>query len=146
LNGIGLIWLWIETSGGLLWTLKWSFGFHKMLGSSWVAAQLATSQEGLSSMSEWVSEYLQTKYPFFSLGTVEFVFSITIRNSSTLKRQNIYVNEINVGVIRVILKTGSDTRFEWYKKSLQQYLATADTGKGKWQNLQPIWLICVMYP
>jgi hypothetical protein len=27
-----------------------------MLGSSWVAAQLAASQEGLSSMSEWVSE------------------------------------------------------------------------------------------
>jgi hypothetical protein len=27
-------------------------GFHKMLGSSGVAAQLAASQEGLSSMSE----------------------------------------------------------------------------------------------
>jgi hypothetical protein len=27
-----------------------------MLGSSWVAAQLAASQEGLSSVSEWVSE------------------------------------------------------------------------------------------
>jgi hypothetical protein len=27
-----------------------------MLGSSWVAAQLTTSQEGLSSMSEWVTE------------------------------------------------------------------------------------------
>jgi hypothetical protein len=26
-----------------------------MLGSSWAAAQLAASQEGLSSMSEWVS-------------------------------------------------------------------------------------------
>jgi hypothetical protein len=29
-----------------------------MLGSSWVAAQLAASQEGLSSMSEWVSEWV----------------------------------------------------------------------------------------
>jgi hypothetical protein len=28
--------------------------FHKMLGNSWVAAQLAASQEGLSSMSDWV--------------------------------------------------------------------------------------------
>jgi hypothetical protein len=28
-----------------------------MLGSSWVATQLAASQEGLSSMSEWVSEW-----------------------------------------------------------------------------------------
>jgi hypothetical protein len=32
--------------------------FHKMLGSSRVAAQLAASQEGLSSMSERVSECL----------------------------------------------------------------------------------------
>jgi hypothetical protein len=29
--------------------------FHKMLGSFWVAAQFAVSQERLSSMSEWVS-------------------------------------------------------------------------------------------
>jgi hypothetical protein len=49
---IGLIWLRIGTSGGLLWTQKWTFGFHKMLGSSWVAEQLAASQEGLSSMSD----------------------------------------------------------------------------------------------
>jgi hypothetical protein len=39
------------TSGGLLWTRWWTFGFHKMMGSSWVAAQLAASQEGLSSVS-----------------------------------------------------------------------------------------------
>jgi hypothetical protein len=31
-------------------------GFHKMLGSSWVAAQLAASEEGLSSMSERASD------------------------------------------------------------------------------------------
>jgi hypothetical protein len=52
---IGLIWLRIGTSGGLLWKRWWTFWFHKMLGSSWVAAQLAASQEGLSSMSERVS-------------------------------------------------------------------------------------------
>jgi hypothetical protein len=34
----------------LLWTRFWSFGFHKMLGNSWVAAQLAASQEVLSFM------------------------------------------------------------------------------------------------
>jgi hypothetical protein len=50
---IGSIWLRIGTSGGLLWTRLWTFGFHKTLGSSWVAAQLAASQEGLSSMSRW---------------------------------------------------------------------------------------------
>jgi hypothetical protein len=41
---IGLIWLRIGTSG--------TFGFHKMLGSSGVAAQLMAPQEGLSSVSK----------------------------------------------------------------------------------------------
>jgi hypothetical protein len=41
----------IGTSGGLLWTRWWTFGFHKILGSCWVAAHLAASQEVLSSMS-----------------------------------------------------------------------------------------------
>jgi hypothetical protein len=40
-----------------MWMRWWISGFHKMLGSSRVAAQLAASQEGLGSMSEWVSEY-----------------------------------------------------------------------------------------
>jgi hypothetical protein len=43
-----------------MWTRWWTSGFHKMLGSSRVAAQLAASQEGLSSMSEWVNNFLQT--------------------------------------------------------------------------------------
>jgi hypothetical protein len=47
----GLIWLGIGSVGGILWTRYWTFGFHKMLGSSWVAAQLAGTQEGLSSLS-----------------------------------------------------------------------------------------------
>jgi hypothetical protein len=54
--GIGSIWLRIGTDGGIMWRRWWTSGFHKMLGSSRVAAQLATSQEGLSSMSEWVSD------------------------------------------------------------------------------------------
>jgi hypothetical protein len=55
---IGLIWLRIGTSERLLWTRQCTFCFHKMLGSSWVAAQLTASQEGLSSMSGWVSDGL----------------------------------------------------------------------------------------
>jgi hypothetical protein len=54
---IALIWFRVGTSGGLLWTWYWTFGFNKMLISSWVAAQLATSQEGLSSICEWVFQY-----------------------------------------------------------------------------------------
>jgi hypothetical protein len=34
----------------LLWTRWWTVGFHKILGDSWVVAQLAASPEGLSSM------------------------------------------------------------------------------------------------
>jgi hypothetical protein len=40
----------IGISGGLLWTRWRIFGFHKMLGSSWVVSQLAASQEGFSSI------------------------------------------------------------------------------------------------
>jgi hypothetical protein len=45
---------WIGTSGGLLWIRYWTYGFHEMLGSSWVGAQLAASQEGLSSVSKYM--------------------------------------------------------------------------------------------
>jgi hypothetical protein len=37
-----------------LWTRRWTFGFHNMLGISWMAAQLAASQEGLSSVSKYI--------------------------------------------------------------------------------------------
>jgi hypothetical protein len=60
---IGLVWLRIGTSGGLLWTRKCTFGFHKMLGSSWVAAQLAAPQEGFSSVSDWVSRLCWIWFP-----------------------------------------------------------------------------------
>jgi hypothetical protein len=46
----GMCWINLGTSEGFLWTWLWTFGFHKMLGSSWVGAQLAPSQEGLSFM------------------------------------------------------------------------------------------------
>jgi hypothetical protein len=55
---IELIWLRIGTSGGLLWTRYWTFGFHKMLGSSSGAAQSAAPQEGLSSVSKCVFEFI----------------------------------------------------------------------------------------
>jgi hypothetical protein len=60
----GLIWLRIGTSGGLLWTRYWALGFHKMLGHSRIAAQLATSQEGLSSI-ELVRHYYFCSFTVF---------------------------------------------------------------------------------
>jgi hypothetical protein len=40
-----------------MWTRWWTYGCHKMLGSYRVAAQLAASQAGHSSMSEWVMSF-----------------------------------------------------------------------------------------
>jgi hypothetical protein len=38
-----------------------------MLGSSWITAQLVASQEGLSSMSEWVVNWANISWPFLSI-------------------------------------------------------------------------------
>jgi hypothetical protein len=48
----GLIWLRIGTSEGLFWTRKWTFGFHKTLLSSWVAAQEEFSSVKLDNPAE----------------------------------------------------------------------------------------------
>jgi hypothetical protein len=45
-----MIWFKIGTSGVLLWTQKWAFRFHQILGISWVTEQLAASHEGFSFM------------------------------------------------------------------------------------------------
>jgi hypothetical protein len=81
-----LIWLRIGTSGGFLWTRQSTSGIHKMLGSSWVAAQLEASQEGLSSMSQWI----QTSYhkrPSLPALAISRSLSRSLRTSVTLQRQ-----------------------------------------------------------
>jgi hypothetical protein len=40
-----------------MWIRQWTFGFHKLLASSWVAAQLTASQEGLSTM-KFATEFI----------------------------------------------------------------------------------------
>jgi hypothetical protein len=47
----------------------------KKLGSSWVAAQLAASQEGLSSMSEW---YLLLNITWFYVDTIRWLYELHI--------------------------------------------------------------------
>jgi hypothetical protein len=47
----GLMWFRIGTRGRLLWTRCWTFGFHKMLGRSWVAAQFKKGS------APWVSKH-----------------------------------------------------------------------------------------
>jgi hypothetical protein len=63
----GSNWLRIETSGGLLWTRWWTFGFHNIFGSSWVSPHVAASEEGLSSMK--LVNQLVTVCIFSSLST-----------------------------------------------------------------------------
>ena len=53
-----LMWLTESTSGGLLWTWSWDFGFHKM-GISWLAENMSASQEGLTPGS-WVLRSQET--------------------------------------------------------------------------------------
>jgi hypothetical protein len=43
------MWPMIGTSGGLLWTQWWTFGFHKRRGISWLTEWLLGSQGGLRS-------------------------------------------------------------------------------------------------
>jgi hypothetical protein len=52
----GSSWIRIGTSGGHLWLRKWTFGFHKTGGISWLAENMLASQKGLCCM-EIVSKY-----------------------------------------------------------------------------------------
>jgi hypothetical protein len=56
----GFSWLRIGSSGGLLWTRWWTFGFHKKAGyflTSWVTISFSNNilHHGVS---EWVSEWV----------------------------------------------------------------------------------------
>ena len=46
----GSLWLGIGTGVRHLWIRKWTFGFHKIHGISWLANDLLASQEGLCSV------------------------------------------------------------------------------------------------
>jgi hypothetical protein len=46
----GSSWLRIGIGGGHLWMREWTFGFHKMRATSWVALNRLASQEGLCSV------------------------------------------------------------------------------------------------
>jgi hypothetical protein len=57
------------------------FWFHKMLGSSWVAIQLAASQKGLSSVSECSGVVTLSSSPFscFPFGSPYLSLSLQLR-------------------------------------------------------------------
>jgi hypothetical protein len=63
------IWLKIWTSGELLWTRRWTFGFHKLLETSWQAKQLLVYPEGSCSIQlvEILSLMFNPNFVLFSL-------------------------------------------------------------------------------
>jgi hypothetical protein len=73
LRRIGLVAVWPRrgTSGGLLWTRYWNFGFEKNLRSSRVAVQLEASQEGLCSIKLVFWKTGSLSGPVFSLRSRE---------------------------------------------------------------------------
>jgi hypothetical protein len=82
---IRLIWLRIGTSGGLLWTWYWTFGFHKMLGISWVA-HIGSFSRG-TQLDEWVSIYpypFTLRFTYVSFPSATLMTSIGIKSSPTL--------------------------------------------------------------
>jgi hypothetical protein len=57
----GFNWLRTGTSGGLMWTRQWTFGFHKRRGISWVAEWLLASQKVVRTMEgdyRWVNIWI----------------------------------------------------------------------------------------
>jgi hypothetical protein len=70
----GLIWLRIGTNGRLLWSRQWNFGLHKLLGSLWVAAKLAATEEGPNSMQLY-NKPLSRSAPISIMSAAWFHFS-----------------------------------------------------------------------
>jgi hypothetical protein len=73
---------------------------HKMLGSSWVAAQLTASQKGLSSMSEWVSECVHVYTYIYAIYMNLYVFRLkmgkqNIRNWIVIPRIHSHCAHLN---------------------------------------------------
>jgi hypothetical protein len=58
----GSSWLTIGTGGGRLWVRWWTFGFHKMRGVSWLAANRLASREGLFSMDWEVTKHVENSH------------------------------------------------------------------------------------
>jgi hypothetical protein len=70
---IGLIWLRIGTSGGLLWTQYWTFGFHKMPGSSRVDAQFVHFCLLNSGLLSWAGvNWTVCSFPFIPSRPTEY--------------------------------------------------------------------------
>jgi len=50
---------WIAVAGGRhLWMRQWTFRFHKVRGSSWLAEEMSAAQEGFCSLELAVTETL----------------------------------------------------------------------------------------
>jgi hypothetical protein len=97
-----------------------------MRGSSWVAAQLAASQEGLSSMSEWVSESF-----VHTVKIIKYIISMDLTCSSgwgNTSKPTKFGGEI-YWENALVENRGGDGRI--LKRYLRQY--------GLWTGLKSFW-------
>jgi hypothetical protein len=95
----GSIWLRTGTSGGLLWTRWWTFGFLEIAGNFLNGWTIAAYQEGLSSVSKEVKLFyasvrawgkISWLKPFFSIFVTEtrFGYCVTRRGEHRLNQEN----------------------------------------------------------
>jgi hypothetical protein len=123
------IWLRTGTSGGLLWTIYWTFGSHKMLGSSWVATQLAASQEEFGSISEWsdmdrkiilkwiLNLYCENDLVSLTLGNSYMTFFIKISTEFELSSLYFLYSQVNSNSRTIVFQkawSGSQTLDLWF--------------------------------
>jgi len=45
--GVGFIWLWIRSSGGLLWLKEWAIGLEKCGNATGLSELLSAPEEGI---------------------------------------------------------------------------------------------------
>jgi hypothetical protein len=123
---IGLIWLRIWSTCGLLWTQQWTFLFYKKQGVSWLALQLLASEEDLCSMKV-VSFLCETKWANYN---AKYSLGPWIESNVVISWLTFCIGF----VISLMLILG------WYlKESIFCNVIVNIKSSGTWQH---IWVLC----
>jgi hypothetical protein len=144
----GLFWLRIGTSGGLLWTRWWAFGFHKILGSSLVAELLVASQEGIS--------WLELVMIWCNLGCFSLIIQSNLFKNCTCNLGSLqdgafleaklwnYLQHDSYLKLRVVLNYGIG-RLQWPNGQRHELSSLART-LGSWVRIPlKIWISVCFY-
>jgi hypothetical protein len=138
----GFIWLRIRTSGGFLWTWYWTFGFHKVLGNSWVDERLATSQKGLSSVSKYyyydASTALCWALAVFSV-SLSYTQSAGLLGQGINPSQGLYLHGINAHTQTSMPGVGFEHTNPGFERAKTVHaLDCAATGIGRFKPMPPL--------